>query len=53
MDGRGRERRDGGQGDNQLPPAFDKQAFMAAIGVAATTLAQASVTGSQGGSSNL
>ena len=44
MDGRGRGRRDDGQGDNQLPPAFDQQAFKEAIGVAAATLAQASAT---------
>ena len=53
MAGRGRGRRGGGQGDNQLPPAFDQQAFMEAIDVAATIIAQASATLSQGGSSNL
>ena len=46
MAGRGRGCRDGGQGDNQLPPAFDQQAFMEAIGVAAATLTQVSATGS-------
>ena len=53
MAGRGRGCRDGGQGDNILPPAFDQQAFMEAIGVAAATLTQISATRSQGGSSNL
>ena len=53
MAGRGRGRRDGGQGDNQLPPVYDQHAFMEAIGVATATIAQASATVSQGGSSNL
>ena len=43
MAGRGRGRRDDGQGDNHLPPAFDQQAFMKAIGVTAAIIAQASV----------
>ena len=53
MVGRGRERRGGGQSDNQLPLVYDQQALMEAIGVAATTISQASSTVSQGGSSNL
>ena len=53
MAGRGKGRRGDGQGDNQLPQAFDQQAFMEAVGVAATTIAQASAMVSQGGSSNL
>ena len=53
MAGRGRGHQGGGQGDNQLPPAIDQQAFMEAISVATATIAQASATMSQGGSSNL
>ena len=53
MVGRGRERRGSGQSDNQLPLVYDQQALMEAIGVAATTISQASSTVSQGGSSNL
>ena len=53
MAGRGRGRRGGGQGDNQLPPTFDQQAFMEAINVAAAKIVQASATVSHGGSSNL
>ena len=44
MASRGRGRRGGGQGDNQLLPVYDQQAFMEAIGVAAVTTAQASAT---------
>ena len=44
MVGKGRRRRGNGQGDNQLPPAFDQQAFMEAIGVAAAIIAHASAT---------
>ena len=43
MVGRRKGRRDGGQGDNQIPPAFDQQAFMEAIGAATNTIAQATV----------
>ena len=60
---RKRERRGGGQGNNRMPPAFDQQASMEAIGtvtatiaqasVVATTIAQASTTVGQRGSSNL
>ena len=53
MAGRGKGRQGDGQGDNQLPQAFDQQAFMEAIGVAATTIAQANAMVSQGGSSNI
>ena len=35
------------------PPVFDQQAFAEAVGVAAAAIAQASIAGSQGGSSNL
>ena len=44
MAGRGRGRRDGGQGDNQLPLIFDQQAFMEAISVTAATIVHASAT---------
>ena len=63
MSSRGRGRRGGGQGNNQPPPAFDQQAFIEAIGtttiiiaqtsVVVATIAQASATVGQGGSSNL
>ena len=63
MASRGRGRRGGGQSNNPLPPAFDQQAFIEAIGIVTTTIAQASVvattlaeasaTVGQGGSSNL
>ena len=50
---RKRERRGGGQGNNRMPPAFDQQASMEAIGTVTATIAQASTTVGQGGSSNL
>ena len=53
MVGRGRGCRDGGQGDNQLPPAFDQQVFMEAISVEIATIAHASATTGKGGLSNL
>ena len=63
MASRGRGHIGGGRGNNQPPPAFDQQAFMEAIGtttatiarasVVATTIALASATVGQGGSSNL
>ena len=37
----------------QAPPVFDQQAFVEAVGIAATSIAQSSVAGSQGGPSNL
>ena len=43
MVGRGKGRRDGGQGDNQIAPAFDQQAFMEAIGAVTATIAHATV----------
>ena len=44
VDGKSRKgRRGGGWSNNPLPPAFDQQAFMEAIGVATATIAQASV----------
>ena len=52
--GRGRPR-----GAGQAPPTFDQppvftqQAFAEAVGIAAAAIAQKSIAGSQGGSSNL
>ena len=55
--GRGRRRHPRGTGQApptfDQPPVFDQQAFAEAIGVVAAAIAQASITGSQGGSSNL
>ena len=57
--GRGRGRRGHPRGTGQAPRAFDQplifdqQAFVEAVSVAAAVIAQASVTGSQGGPSNL
>ena len=55
--GRGRSGRPRGTGQAlptfDQPPTFDQQAFAEAIGVAAATIAQASIVGSQGGPSNL
>ena len=59
MASRGRGRRGRSRGTGQAPPEFDKplvfdqQAFVEAIGIAATAIAQAGITGSQGGPSNL
>ena len=59
MASRGRGRRERPRGTVQAPPtfdqlpAFDQQAFIEAIGVAAAAIAQASIEGSQGGPSNL
>ena len=59
MASRGRGRRGRPQGTGQAPPAFDQplvfdqQAFVEAIGIAATTIAKAGIAGSQGGLSNL
>ena len=57
MASRGRGRRGRPRGPGQAPPAFDQplvfdqQAFVEAVGIAATAIAQASITGSQGGTS--
>ena len=53
MASRGRGRRGRPRGVSQALAIFDKQAFAEAVGVAAATIAQASVAGSQGGPSNL
>ena len=59
MASRGRGRRGRPRGTGQAPPTFDQplvfdqQAFVEAVGVAADAIAQAGITGSQGGPSNL
>ena len=59
MASRGRGRRGRPQGTSQAPPTFDQpsvfdqQAFVEAVGVAAAAIAQAGISGSQGGPSNL
>ena len=53
MASRGRGRRGRPWGTGQTPPVFDQQAFVEAVGIAVAAIAQASVTGSQGGPSNL
>ena len=59
MASRGRGRRGCPQGTGQAPPTFDQppvcdqQAFAEAVGIAAAAIAQASITGSQGGTRNL
>ena len=52
--GRGRKGHRGRpRGTGQAPSVFDQQAFVEAVGIAATVIAQASAAGSQGGPSNL
>ena len=59
MASRGRGHRGRPRGTGQAPSTFnqpsvfDQHAFVEVVGVAAATIAQASITGSQGGSSNL
>ena len=53
MASRGRGCRGRPWGTGQAPPVFDQQAFVEAVGIAATAIAQASAVGSQGGRSNL
>ena len=53
MPSRGRGRRGRPRGTGQAPPVFDQQAFVEAVGIAAATITQASVAGSQEGPSNL
>ena len=48
---RGRGRRGRPRGTGQAPSVFDQQTFTEAVGIAATAIAQASVTGSQRGPS--
>ena len=51
--GRGRGRRGGPRDSGQAPLVFDQQTFVEAVGIAAASIAQASIAGSQGGLSNL
>ena len=53
MASRGRGRRGRPLGTGQAPPVFDQQAFVEAVGIVAAAIAQAGITGSQGGPSNL
>ena len=53
MASRGRGRRGRPRGTSQAPPVFDQQAFVEAVGIATTAIAQAGIVGSQGGPSNL
>ena len=53
MASRGRERRGRPRCTGQTPSVFDYQAFTEAVGIAATAIIQAGITGSQGGPSNL
>ena len=59
MTSRGRGRRGRPRGTGQAPPTFDQppvfdqRAFVEAVGVAAASIAHASIAGSQGGPSNL
>ena len=53
MASRRRGRRGRLRGASQAPLAFDQKAFTEAVGVAATTIAQTSAAGGQGGPSNL
>ena len=53
MASQGRGRRGRPQGTGPVPPVFDKQAFVEAVGIAVAAIAQASVAGSQRYPSNL
>ena len=53
MESRGHGHRGRPRGSSRLSPSFDQQAFVAAMGAAAATIAQASAGGGQGGPSNL
>ena len=59
MTSRGRGRRGRPRGTGQAPPAndqptaYDQQAFVEAVGIAAAAIAQAGAAGSQEGPSNL
>ena len=53
MASRGRAHRGRLRGTGQTPPIYDQQAFVEAVGIAAATIAQAGIAGSQGGPSNL
>ena len=51
--GRGRGRRGRPWGTGQTPPVFDQQAFIEAVGITATAIAQAGIAGRQKDPSNL
>ena len=53
MASRGQGRKGRPRGTGPVPPLFDQQAFVEAVGITAATIAQASAAGSQGGLSNL
>ena len=53
MASRGRGRRGHPRGTGQTPLVFDQQAFVEAVGIAATAIAQDGAAGSQGGLNNL
>ena len=53
MASRGRGCRGRPRGTSQRPPVFDQQAFVEAVGIAATAIAHTGIAGSQGGPSNL
>ena len=53
MASRGRGRRGRPRGASQAPPVFDQQAFVEAVGITTSIVAQATAAGSQGGPSNL
>ena len=53
MASRGRGHKGRLRGTSQAPPSFDQQAFIEAMGVAFTTIAQTNTVGGQGGLSNL
>ena len=53
MASRGRGRRGRPRGTGQTLLVFDQQAFVEAVGIAATAIAQAGAASSQGGPNNL
>ena len=53
MASRGRGRRGHPRGTGQTPLVFDQQAFVEAVGIAATAIAHDGAAGSQGGLNNL
>ena len=53
MASKGRGRRGRPRDTGQAPPVFDHQAFVEAVDIAATAIAQDGITSSQGGPSNL
>ena len=53
MASRGRGRIGRSWGTGQASPVFDQQAFVEAVGITTTAIAQAGIAGSQGCPSNL